>query len=327
LAGFKVFSAAAAGEPGRYISCHAKDHDFMEPAQAPTLTPSPQTGVTAAVPNRLAAPLAVPAPPELSGRLLPSEPQDASAEPPPATNPVVQRPVAAASDSVAVAPERSPLLAAWPRSALVTTASLLGLVAALLVWHCLSATGAGARPTDLERRGEIAYRVDLNHAPVAELEQLPGVGPKRAERIDAYRRTHGPFRSVEELRKVPGFGPVMQERLRDLVRVNPPQREPERAAPPPAPAPPKKRPGLGKKEVALQGAVIDVNRASLQELQRLPGIGPKMSQRIADERARGRFKTVDELRRVSGIGPKILEKLRPYVTVGDNAQVTAAEGN
>jgi competence protein ComEA len=299
----------------------------MDPAQALTLTSNPQTGVTAAAPNRLGAPLAAPPPPELAGKLLPGESPDASAAPQPAANLVVQKPAATASDSGAVAPEKSPLLAAWPRSALVTIAFLLGVVAALLVWHCLSATGAGARPTDLERRGEIAYRIDLNQAPVAELEQLPGVGPKRAERIDAYRRTHGPFLSVEELRKVPGFGPVIQERLRDLVRVTPPQREPEHAAPPPAPVTPKKRPGLSKKEAALQGAMIDVNRASLQELQRLPGIGPKMSQRIADERARSRFKTVDELRRVSGIGPKILERLRPYVTVGDNAQVSAAQGD
>src|SRR5439155_23054388 len=88
--------------------------------------------------------------------------------------------------------ERSPLLAAWPRSAQITTAFLLGVIATLLVVHYFSSARGGARPTDLERRGEIAYRMELNHAPVAELEQLPGVGPKRAERIDEYRRTHGP---------------------------------------------------------------------------------------------------------------------------------------
>jgi competence protein ComEA len=286
----------------------------MDPAQAPTLTSSPQTGVTAAAPNRLSAPLTVP--------------QGAPTGTQHAANSVVQSSAATASVSEAAAPEKSPLLAAWPRSALVTTAFLLGVIAVLLVWHFISASAGGARPTDLERRGEIAYRIDLNSAPVAELEQLPGVGPKRAERIDEYRRTHGPFRSVEELRKVPGFGAVTVERLRDLVKVSAPERKPQRASPPPAPTRlTAKRVGLSKKEAALQGVVIDVNRASLQELQRLPGIGPKLSQRIADERARGRFKIVDELRRVSGIGPKILERLRPYVTVGDSPHVTAAGGD
>jgi competence protein ComEA len=284
----------------------------MDPAQASTLISSPQTGVTTVAPNRLAAPLTLP--------------QNPSAGPQPATNPVVQGSGAVTPASRTTAPEKSPLLAAWPRSALVTTAFLLGMVAALLVVYYFSSARGGARPTDLERRGEIAYRIDLNRAPVAELEQLPGVGPKRAERIDEYRRTHGPFRSVEELRKVPGFGAVTVERLRDLVKVSALEREPERAHPPPAPMQPTtKRVGLSKKEAALQGVVIDVNRAALQELQRLPGIGPKLSQRIVDVRARGRFKTVDELRRVSGIGPKILEKLRPYVTVGDSPRVTATE--
>jgi competence protein ComEA len=158
------------------------------------------------------------------------------------------------------------------------------------------------------------------------LEQLPNVGPQRATNIVAYRRLHGGFRSIEELRKVPGIGVITFEGLRDLVTVTVAKHD-EEPAPRLSPQPKtgKKRTGPGKKELALQGVVIDVNRASREELQRLPGIGPKMSQRILDERARGRFKTVDELRRVSGIGAKTLERLRPYVSVGEPPQVAAAE--
>ena len=58
----------------------------------------------------------------------------------------------------------------------------------------------------------------------------------------------------------------------------------------------------------------------------LPGIGPKMAQRIVDERRKAPFKTVDDLRRVSGIGPKTLERLRPFIPVGsDRSQVAAAD--
>ena len=60
---------------------------------------------------------------------------------------------------------------------------------------------------------------------------------------------------------------------------------------------------------------ININRAGLTELQKLPGIGPKLSQRILDERAKASFKSIEELRRVPGIGAKTLEKLRPHVTI------------
>ena len=60
---------------------------------------------------------------------------------------------------------------------------------------------------------------------------------------------------------------------------------------------------------------VDVNHASAEGLQRLPGIGPKLAQRILDERGKKPFRTVDDLRRVSGIGPRILERLRPFVVV------------
>lgn len=83
----------------------------------------------------------------------------------------------------------------------------------------------------------------------------------------------------------------------------------------------------GKKEAALSEP-IDVNRADVAELQKLPGIGPKLSQRIADERLlRGPFQNVDDLRRVSGIGPKTLERLRPYVTVSPNPAVAQASSD
>jgi len=87
---------------------------------------------------------------------------------------------------------------------------------------------------------------------------------------------------------------------------------------------PAKRKLLSKKELALKEA-IDVNRASLLELQKLPGIGPKLSQRIVDEREKRPFLTKEDLRRVPGIGPKTLDKLRPYITTGAEAAVAAKE--
>jgi competence protein ComEA len=61
---------------------------------------------------------------------------------------------------------------------------------------------------------------------------------------------------------------------------------------------------------------VNINSAGLEELQRLPGVGPATAQKIVDYRsANGRFESVDELDEISGIGPAKLEKMRPFVTL------------
>lgn len=59
---------------------------------------------------------------------------------------------------------------------------------------------------------------------------------------------------------------------------------------------------------------VDVNTATLAELDTLPGVGPVLAQRIVDWRTQnGRFTSVDELGEVSGIGDAVLARLRPLV--------------
>jgi competence protein ComEA len=63
-------------------------------------------------------------------------------------------------------------------------------------------------------------------------------------------------------------------------------------------------------------ALINLNTATLDQLESLPGIGPSLGQRIIDYREEhGPFRSVDDLLNVSGIGEKRLADLRSKVTV------------
>ena len=69
--------------------------------------------------------------------------------------------------------------------------------------------------------------------------------------------------------------------------------------------------------VVKPGVLVDLNTASVAELQELPGVGAKVAGRIIEYRQkRGPFKKIEELMNVQGIGEKSFLKLRSQVTVG-----------
>lgn len=74
--------------------------------------------------------------------------------------------------------------------------------------------------------------------------------------------------------------------------------------------------GSSRSGGATPGTPIDLNTATIADLDVLPGVGPVLAQHIVDWRAaHGRFDSIDQLREVSGIGPSKFASLRPLVTV------------
>ena len=70
----------------------------------------------------------------------------------------------------------------------------------------------------------------------------------------------------------------------------------------------------------LHQGSLDVNRATEQDFDALPGIGPKLAERIMEYRQSvGAFRSLDELRAVKGIGNKKFERIRSLVTVTSDA--------
>jgi competence ComEA-like helix-hairpin-helix protein len=103
--------------------------------------------------------------------------------------------------------------------------------------------------------------------------------------------------------------PEQAERLEALDRAPAPVRD---VAPPVRPARP-----LAHAAPSPVSTPLDLNRASQEDLERLPGIGPGLAARIVDRRTRhGIFDSVDDLRQVRGIGHTTLARLRPLLAIG-----------
>lgn len=60
---------------------------------------------------------------------------------------------------------------------------------------------------------------------------------------------------------------------------------------------------------------ISINTATVEELDRLPGIGPSIANRIIEYRQKQRFRTLEELKEVKGIGDKLFEKIKEQIVL------------
>jgi comEA protein len=76
---------------------------------------------------------------------------------------------------------------------------------------------------------------------------------------------------------------------------------------------------------AAPAAKVNLNTASAQQLATLPGVGPKLADRIVEYRQKsGGFRSVEELMNVGGVGEKNFAKLQAHVVLGDKPAASAA---
>ncbi|MFI9364509.1 helix-hairpin-helix domain-containing protein [Kitasatospora sp. NPDC053057] len=151
----------------------------------------------------------------------------------------------------------------------------------------------------------------------------PGVGP--AVVIDIGGRVHlpglhtlpGGSRVADALRAAGGPLPETDTRGLNLARVLTDGEQILVGEQAPAPVPVQVPGGAG----GLPGAgtprpPVSLNRATLEQLDALPGVGPTLAQRILAYRAsHGSFRSIDQLRQVSGIGARTFAELRPLLTL------------
>jgi competence ComEA-like helix-hairpin-helix protein len=155
----------------------------------------------------------------------------------------------------------------------------------------------------LERPLGAGEHIDADRALPQELARLPRVGLALAKAIVADREARGPFGGPEGLDRVPGVGPGLLATIGPHLAFSGVPRPPQAAFP---------------HVVGPLGASgpLDLNSATAQELEQLPGIGAAKARAIIANRERhGSFSRVADLDRVPGFGPAAVARLSGLVRV------------
>ncbi len=207
------------------------------------------------------------------------------------------------------------------RSALVRIA--LGLMLSLALTAQVQAQATKSTTTTTTTK-KAAAKVDLNTATVSELEELPGIGPARAAEIVKAR----PFKTVNELKALKGISAATYAELAPHVTVGETITKTtttKEAMPKTATKTATKKAAAAeaaheedpqhltkKKDALAAGRKININTATAEELQELPGIGPVRSAAIIKERP---FESVEDIMKVEGIKQGIFGHIKDHISV------------
>jgi competence protein ComEA len=149
--------------------------------------------------------------------------------------------------------------------------------------------------------------LDPNRATLLELDRLPGVGPATAQRIIAAR----PLKDLNDFAKVVGVRRAKQLAPLLSLRGTIDDRPKSGAARPESQTSRSSARDADQSRTARTREPIDLNRASLSELERISGIGPALARRLVLKRdSLGRFTDWSQVDAVPGVGPALLKKLK-----------------
>ena len=192
-------------------------------------------------------------------------------------------------------------------------------------------------------------QVDVNSADLKTLETLPGIGPVLAQRIIAGR----PYKTLADLGKAKGMSKAKLDAIKDDVTfgsATTPAKQTAKKAKAAKPtttpaattttvdskAPQQTTPATAQRTAPNKAQVtpstsaapasgsltpgqkININTATAEELDRLPGIGPVKAKAIVDYRNQnGDFKTIEDIQKVKGIKAGEFSKITDFIKVTD----------
>ncbi len=149
--------------------------------------------------------------------------------------------------------------------------------------------------------------LDINSATQAELEAVKGIGPVTAKKIIDNR----PYKSLTELEKA-GLSPKEIGKLKTSLTAKP---APKPASPAAAPEAQKTGKSVKEKKAAPKpapGERVNLNTASQEDLEKLPGIGPTKAKAIIKGRP---YKSPEDIMKVRGIKEGTYKKLKDFIIV------------
>ncbi|MEL6252662.1 MAG: helix-hairpin-helix domain-containing protein [Bacteroidota bacterium] len=158
-------------------------------------------------------------------------------------------------------------------------------------------------------------RLDINLADSSQWSQLKGIGPKLSQRIIRYRNSIGGFRNVEQVASVYGINQDLFSSIESNLYYN-------RFSAPPSPS------SSTSKAQKRSYPKLDINTATAEDFEALPGIGKTLSKRIVKYRnTLGGFSSTDQLKRVYYLEPEIFQQIKPYLYLEVPASIFAKEEN